>query len=323
MIWSFFIYIFISLHPPAAPKCTPVSGWEDQVLSKENVRWITIGELHGTNETPDIFYDVVCSTSQSRRVSVALEVPVTDQKAVDAFIVSDGGDEATESFLKAGIWTNPIKDGRSSEAYFRLFESLRKMYASHTIENVLAIQPSGIPADAPRGFYEQEMAKILTKAATPEITVVALVGNVHAMRTEVPWPPQYMAMIGLLPSQESLSFDTSGDGGESWNCHSSPQVCGPISTPHIGKPQDRRVEMTNGPNEMFSGIIYLGQPTTASPPRIVLEYGTYLLSYSRSSGVFGINNRLQCCRILKGSLSDIVGKLFFVQPVNQWQLTMA
>jgi hypothetical protein len=39
--------------------CSPVPGAE-QIWSKACVHWVFIGELHGSNETPAAFRDLVC-----------------------------------------------------------------------------------------------------------------------------------------------------------------------------------------------------------------------------------------------------------------------
>lgn len=83
----------------AAP-CNPIPGWE-RVLADEKVRIVVLGEMHGTNEMPALFADAVCLTAQARSVVVALEQPSVDQAAVDAFLASDGGDEAKRAFLGA------------------------------------------------------------------------------------------------------------------------------------------------------------------------------------------------------------------------------
>src|SRR5690554_1179150 len=109
--------------------CSQIPGWE-QVLARAETRWIVIGEMHGSNEVPELFADAVCRTAQSRRVVVGIEQPASQQEAIDAFLDSDGGEAARRDFMEAAMWHGPMKDGRSSEAIFRLFERLRQMKAA-------------------------------------------------------------------------------------------------------------------------------------------------------------------------------------------------
>lgn len=258
------LLILAASTPAAASRCAPIPGWED-VAAQQRVRWIVIGEVHGTNEIPVLFADAVCLTAQSRPVVVALEQPTSDQSAIDDFINSDGGAKATRAFLAAGMWNGSLKDGRSSEAYFRLFELLRQMRAAGRIKSVVAFQPSTFSEPPTSAEYEAAMAEQLREAARPDATVIALVGNVHAMQSETPWQPSYLALAGHLPRQSTLTFNTASNGGESWTCQGNPMTCGPHPSHGSGAQRARGVEMSaeEGP---YSGVIYLGTRTTASPP---------------------------------------------------------
>jgi hypothetical protein len=109
-----------------------------------------VGEIHGTTETPDAFGDLVCLASDSKPVTVAVEQATSEQPAIDEFIGSDGGPEATTRFLSSRIWTQTVKDGRSSEAYFSLFKRLRELRSAGRISSVVAFQPLYNPG--PGGF---------------------------------------------------------------------------------------------------------------------------------------------------------------------------
>lgn len=262
---------------PASLECAAIPGFE-HVLADDGLRWIVIGEVHGSNEVPALFADAVCLASRSRPVIVGLEQPSTDQPAIDAFMASDGGEEARRAFFQASLWNNRFKDGRSSEAYFRLFETLRQMRAEGRIAGVTAFVPVRI-GDEPPGAYERDMAELLKNAARPGSVVLALVGNVHSMRVEVPRPDPYLAMAGHLPASQTATFNTLGEGGDTWSCirragapaegagggGADPIECGPHSN---GRPlgRERGIEMNANADAPYSGVIYLGVPTTASPP---------------------------------------------------------
>jgi hypothetical protein len=74
----------LAIHAAAAsPSCLPVPG-ADQIWSKASVHWVFIGELHGSNETPAAFRDLVCDAiAQGKHVTVALERPTSEQAALD------------------------------------------------------------------------------------------------------------------------------------------------------------------------------------------------------------------------------------------------
>jgi hypothetical protein len=257
--------LLLAAGTPASDQCNPIPGYE-LALADQAVRWIVIGEIHGTNEIPALFADAVCLTARSRPLIVALEQPASDQGAIDEFIRSDGSVEAKRKFLATPMWNSAFQDGRTSEAYFSLFETLRQMYADRRIISVVAFQPSGLTERPTPAGYEKAMADRLAAAAMDGTTVIALVGNAHAMRTEVPWGDRYLAMAGHLPREATLAFNTVFDGGEVWNCRGQPVICGPSTSPSRGNPRSRGVEVLqdDGP---YSGVIYLGTSTTASPPQ--------------------------------------------------------
>ena len=251
---------------PNAPACTPIAGWE-QLWSAET-RIVVLGEIHGSNEVPAVFADAVCLAAQSRRVVVALEQPASDQPAIDAFVASDGGAAAKEAFLRAPMWNYPMKDGRSSQAYFRLFETLRQMRAAGRIEGVVAFQPVMMSAGpSPAAQYEKAMADLLLSGLKPGAVVVALVGNVHAMRTPVPRDPPYVAMAGHLPPGQAVTLNVIPNGGESWNCRGGADGCraNPMGT--NPDPRERGIELAGGADDPYSGVLYLGTLSTASPPQ--------------------------------------------------------
>lgn len=257
----------------APQACVPIPGWE-QVLAREELRWIVIGELHGTAETPAIFADAVCLAAQERRVVVALEVPSTDQPAIDAWLASDGGPAARAAFLKALLWNMPMKDGRSSEAFLALFDRLRQMHAAGAVAGVVAFQDNS-PADDPsgdQGPYEKRLAAIVRDAAVPDGMVLVLVGNGHARKSEVipgasdrkPFRP--MAMH--LPPETTLTLYAIGNGsGSAWNCQAD--GCGVHDNSGPPEPMDRGVELGPVMDGAYDGMLWLGVPTTASLPQPV------------------------------------------------------
>src|SRR5712675_2607336 len=98
----------------ASTSCSPVPG-ADQIWSKASVHWVFIGELHGSNETPAAFRDLVCSAiAQGKHVTVALERPTSEQAALDNILMAKDLSTAQESLLRLPGWKDGM-DGRASE----------------------------------------------------------------------------------------------------------------------------------------------------------------------------------------------------------------
>jgi len=257
-------------------ECTDIPGWE-QVIANPEVRWVVIGEIHGTNEIPAIFADAVRQAANSRPVVIALELPSPDQHAIDAFINSDGGGAAKTDFLAAQMWNSPTKDGRSSEAMFRLFEVLREMKSKGRVRSVVAIAPSlfagvttmeeaeEIAARFNQADYEKDMAKLVEAAAQPGAIVLTLTGGVHASRARLAGL-DFVGMAGHLPQEATLTFNIQSNGGQSWTCEGQPMVCGPHVNMNVGGNQPRGLQFGVG-NPAFSGVLHLGTTITASPPQ--------------------------------------------------------
>lgn len=252
---------------PTQPSCNPIAGWE-QVASNKKLRFVVLGEMHGTNEMPQIFLDAVCQTSGKRPVVVALELPENGQSAINSFLASNGDSKAKQAFLATDFWTNKFKDGRSSEAMFRLVDDLRRYYQEKKITAVIAFQPVIYSEHGSAEAYEKRMAEIITTKLPRKSTALVLVGNVHAMRTKLVRPStQYLPMAGHLPKKETISFDIkSGAGSSAWVC-TGPAKCG--ATVFGGKPgnTERGVQLIPAKNQPYDGQLFLGAPTTASPPQ--------------------------------------------------------
>lgn len=261
--------LLLAAAAPGSPAgCNPIHGW-DQVLVREEVRWIIFGEMHGNAESPAIFADAVCLTARDRRVVVALEMPSIMQGAIDAFMASDGGEAAQQVFLADPFWHYEFKDGRSSQAMFRLFQDLRAMRAAGRVERVvaaMAIDPTGPPS---RARHEELMAGAVTAAGEGGATVLMLVGNAHARLQPLGFGGEvYPPMAALLPGNRTVALNIENNGGETWACTGQPIACGPIANGRDEVLSDRReVRLDGTDGGDYSGRLFLGTSTTASPPQ--------------------------------------------------------
>lgn len=127
--------VFNSDHGHAS--CTPVPGAAD-FWSKPSLRWVWVGEMHGTTETPTAFGDLVCDAlAHGKHVTVALERFTTEQAALDA-IVDEGDVQDAEATLLAGAGWKTF-DSRSSRAMLALLVRLRELKKQYSYLRVAAI----------------------------------------------------------------------------------------------------------------------------------------------------------------------------------------
>lgn len=239
----------------------------EKLWDNRQTRWIIVGEQHGTAETPAAFGDLVCQAIKAkpkRQIVVALEYPQSDQAVYDRYFKSAGRAADRDALLRTAIWQSRFKDGRTSIAMLDLLERLRVLRQRGAIAGVVLFQPSGGPLGG-QAEREVEMARILQSAATsPNSIVLALVGNVHAMRGAFVRPGvSFMPAAGHLPDQNTISLDARGNGGAAWNC--APE-CGVHDRGPSRTEAARGVVLDAALRPSFDGLLNLGAPTTASPP---------------------------------------------------------
>lgn len=218
-------------------------------------RYILFGETHGTNETPGLFADLICTAAAREGVVVGLEIPHAEQPAVDAFMASDGGAAAIAKLKTTDHFaTDP--DGRASQAMLRLVERLRLFRKSGLPIRVVAFVPFVLGSQ-----YNRAMAAAWQESlsASPKGRLIALVGSYHALRA--PARGDHPAAM-FIPAAETATLGPATVGGHCFDCESD--GC--------------KVHRMDGGAAMARGIVKVaghsaydyryspGRPFTASPP---------------------------------------------------------
>ena len=247
----------------AQPACNPVDG--SDALWREDLRFVAVGELHGTTEAPAAFGDLVCLALARGPVTVALEYPVAMQPVFDAFMAEPDADAARDILLAYEHGPFRYHDGRGSEAMLALFQRLRDLHQAGGDLKLLASVP-----DSPRveGFTqshaELDRAQLwsATARAEPDRRMLIFVGSVHAEKAR-----RVGSRIGLPAAahfrpEEVLSLYVAQDGGEAWNCRDECEVH-PVPALNLG---DRHgIVIAPEADGAFDGYLAVGR-ATASPP---------------------------------------------------------
>jgi hypothetical protein len=232
------------------------------------MHWVFIGELHGSNETPAAFGDLVCDAlAQGRHVTVALERPTSEQAPLDNILTAKDLPTAQAALLRLSGWKEGM-DGRASEAMMRLLVSLRELRRLHPELKVVAFD-APYTGTAPRARDEAMGHTLLSlRTAKPHDLVLILAGNVHAMQAPL---YGYDLAAMYLPPKEILSLEVTDRGGESWS--ESRGVCGPMKGGVLDKDAKRPYGIFLDPSlaryGKVDGILSLGVPLTASAPAAV------------------------------------------------------
>lgn len=264
---QFLLAIGLAINAAAAgTSCSPVPG-SDQIWSKPSVHWVFIGELHGSNETPAAFHDLVCDAiAQGKHVTVALERPTSEQAALDNIVTGKDLPAAKESLLQLPGWKD-VLDGRGSEAMLRLLISLRELRSLHPDLRVAAFDApyTGSPAGGSRDEALGHALLSLHPTKSNDLVLI-LTGNIHAMQAS---KRGYDLAAMYLPPKEILSLEVTDWGGETWS-ESTTEGCGQfkggVGDKDARKPYGIFLDPNLAPFGKVDGVLSLGVPLTASAP---------------------------------------------------------
>ncbi len=129
-----------------ANDCAPIAG-ADILWARPQLKWLVVGEIHGSAEMPAAFADLVClaATHSRRPIVVGIELPPDEQTRLNAYMVSDGGADARNALFTGLFWHPRFSDGRSSQAWFGLIERMRQLKQQGRIANLVAVPQSNSP----------------------------------------------------------------------------------------------------------------------------------------------------------------------------------
>jgi erythromycin esterase-like protein len=186
-------------------------------------RLILIGELHGTQEAPAIVSRLVRQLSATEPVLLALEIHAGEQASIRAYLDSDGRPASRDRLLSRAFWQVPPErnDGRRSWDLVAVIESVRRLRLQGRDVGVLALDASR-PGTSDSAARDAAMARRLRAAygGLPRGRVVALTGNVHAMRARPSFaPPEMQVPMGAhLRDLDPFSVNVSARSGQFRAC---------------------------------------------------------------------------------------------------------
>ncbi|WP_420242489.1 hypothetical protein [Roseiterribacter gracilis] len=176
---------------------------------------VVVGELHGTNEQPQLVASILCSWKNTGRNAVfAIEASRDDQATIDEFVAGVESADVEKRFRELRIWDQ--RDGRGSEALWRLALFVRDLRARGANVRILAMDiPRADWNDATmRERRSAAMAERLISSIRDDEHAVVLIGNFHARRSG---DVGSTAFGDLLPSS-AVRIRVGHDGGTAWNC---------------------------------------------------------------------------------------------------------
>lgn len=259
------IFLLIVNASRAFAGCQSVSG-AAELWSRTSIRWVWVGETHGTTETPAAFGDLACNAlAQGRRVTVALERPTTEQAAIDAVVGSGDRKAAEQMLINQPDW-RIIFDGRTSQAMLELLFHLRELKAQYPALRVVAIVDPAAFATSPAANNEAMGHAVLAlEGKEPQDLVLVLTGNLHGLKNPI-FGSKTAAMY--LPSDRLVTLQVTDAGGQAWIENN--RGCGASRAGITDKDKNRSfgIYLDAGLARFgtVDGILALGKPSTASSP---------------------------------------------------------
>lgn len=261
------LFVLAMMNNANAADCMPLPRAGD-FLPDSGI--VMVGELHGNQEMPRTFVQIVCAAVQrGQPVAVGLELAPDQTAPLQAYLASDGGPAAKQALLATQFWQK-IRDGRTSAAYADMIESLRAMQRQHPHLSVFVLY-EGFTYSTPPAIPDQIMADRVRKelASRPSALVLTYTGNYHSMLNV----PSYYSKTaaGMAPPKpmgewlaelHPISINLMTDGGTSWNCSGGHcgvnQMRSTSSLPPFTL--NRQLEDAN-----YSGEINIGKVTASVP----------------------------------------------------------
>lgn len=218
----------------AEPRCAASVDGLAALLERPGLRFLLLGEIHGTAETPALFSEIVCSAS-SRPLVIGVEWPADSQRALDAFLLAADEKAARTQIHAAPALRRP--DGRGSRAMIAMLMEIWHLRRAGRPISLVAFDHE-IAAPGTSNERETRMAALLSDAARkrPGALVVALTGLGHADKTGfTSFTPPFPSMVQHLPEKETVSIAMLVHGGEAWACRRSatgaPLPCAAMEIP--------------------------------------------------------------------------------------------
>ena len=262
------VVLLIEAHTASAA-CKAIAG-ADQLWSAQQIRWIFVGEVHGSKETPAAFFDLVCdAVAHGKLVTVALERPVTEQNTLPEVLSAHDLARAEKALLDAPGWKAGF-DGRASKAMLQLLVSLRELHTGKAHKVAVSAFDAFEGPYNPRepGARDEALGRALLKMGTdhPDRLILVLTGNLHAMQAPT---NGYNLAAMYVPAEKRISLEVTDTAtGRTWSQLN--QGCGPTENGVRAKSGEKRrgiyLDPTLAPYGKVDGILELGEPLTVSTP---------------------------------------------------------
>lgn len=197
---------------------------EDIVREVGDRRLVLLGEKHGTREIPWLVADLLDTWSSTGPVRLGLEIPRNEQRALDSYMASDGGERARTALRQSTFWSQARgdqHDGRRSHDMLALIEHARDLRSRGRAIRLFAYDRASTEA-IDHHARDRAMAASVSQAhrSDTDTRTVVLAGNVHAMlRRPAAAPKEMQLSMGWhLRDLQPFAIDVVARDGDFWAC---------------------------------------------------------------------------------------------------------
>ncbi|MCP4984964.1 MAG: hypothetical protein GY928_02520, partial [Colwellia sp.] len=200
-----FLFVFSSF--VNAQNCNKVPSQLKKLITPDNI--LLFGEMHGTKEMPENFFDVICVASESeKQINIGIEAPSELTKDIQSFIHTSNNSDLNMEFLKHKFWSGEHQDGRASQAMLVLIKKIRTLNLINKNIDIFTFDH-----EVPK--RDKLMASTFKANIDPTKVTLALTGNIHSMTAHGrPWNKQEKNMGAFIKEKfsntHSIYFSYSG-----------------------------------------------------------------------------------------------------------------
>lgn len=205
--------VFMGL-PANLYACNALPSQIDSIIKDSKNNIILVGEYHGTRESPEKFYQLICNVvkNQERRLVVGIEL-------LEGQIIMDGDAKHLESSIQnSEIWRSQ-HDGKTSLAMYDLLVKLNELVKADTLD-VLFFESEGEQRDL-------EMSEKIIERISEDNLIIALTGNRHnKIKHGNSWDLASKNMGAYIKEsgEAVVSINLLQTGGTAWFCESDCKV---------------------------------------------------------------------------------------------------
>ena len=256
----------------ATPLCVPLSSPNTSQFSPGDV--VILGELHGSNESPDFLRKLICEElREGRHVVVGLEADTSLEGIVQS-VDKESLSMALRELEVHPFWNRPAdaQDGRSSFAMWSLWNELIMRSVTDSNLTIQPVQPSL------RHKSIETFVDFLTKRSNS--VGVILAGNMH---TRLGFAKDLPENINFFAAKTHVRLNVVSlmmaySGGSVWRC-GNPCGVGDVGMPDLGIVDVGAYLFNESPlgvdagrlkallplAKLFSGIYWLDKVTPSFP----------------------------------------------------------